>query len=278
MKPVIKITLALSIAIYLLSCSVHDPIDSIARIGEKAPNTYWEIVSTTVLAGDSVPFIAQYYGYDSDIDHSEVWYNIMRNVQTSVTCPLSTTFKYSVTSNHTDIVREYQLITAYPHSLSVWDDSKKAFVLNTKFPTSNTLQSYTWNKVTDYDQQKFETLFPSTFAQAFQDSVYKRLQVADLQKILTVDNPRMTLANFKQVVDSTFDANAGRYVYFIKEASKNMIKTQFYSIPFDSLLYDKTSSTFSISYNRVYSINARFHVYDKKGAVGFSDYKLITFR
>ena len=133
----------LSFGLAFSSCEINDQVDNIVRVGYQAPHIYWELPSTSVAAGDPVAFLAQYYVVDKDVnvDHLEVWYNVNEKVQTSVTCPLLSTFKFAMTSEKVNLSREFQKIESFNHQTNLWDATRKAFVLDSAFVTSKTLRT-----------------------------------------------------------------------------------------------------------------------------------------
>ena len=61
---------------WVSGCEKHDLINDWARIGQRTSHTYWEIPSSTVNAGNTVAFTAQFYNNEGvAIDHMEVWYD-----------------------------------------------------------------------------------------------------------------------------------------------------------------------------------------------------------
>ncbi|MGL5893374.1 MAG: hypothetical protein ACRCZM_02010, partial [Bacteroidales bacterium] len=72
----------------LPSCSVNDQLGELTQVGQVAPHVQWDLQTTTVKAGNSVPFAAQYYSsVNRSILRSEVWYNVVENIQTTIACP-----------------------------------------------------------------------------------------------------------------------------------------------------------------------------------------------
>lgn len=263
-------------AIALMSCEKHDPVDDQAMISKPVPTSYWELKSSEVPAGKKASFVAQYYGMEgAKIKDIAICHDVKEHISYTLECPLVTTFKYSISFDTLSLARQFQPLHFYDHSESFWNNAKKAYVFDSSFMVSNTLSPVIWKEVTEYDQEKFDMYFPKTIESTFLDELYPKLAVADLRKILTIDNPRLSLDNFMTHVDSTINENTGRYDHFILEDSKPLMKELFYSIPFDSLLYDKANQVFKIEYVKEYTLNAKFRVIDEFGKEGYSEPKEI---
>lgn len=279
MKKLIKKTIfPLSVILLLSSCEINDAVDNIARIGQVAPHVFWELPSNSVNAGSDVAFYAQYYTLDNtEIDHLEVWYDVNENIQTTVSCPLVTSFKYIISTNKTTQIREFQKIISYPHNVNSWDSIKKAYILNTTFPTSRTLRTVEWKEVKTFEESKFNSYFPANFATQFKDSLYKLLKVSDFRKIMVSLNITTDL-EFKTFTDSTFNNNSGAYDYFIKTGKVGELKTKYDGIQFKDLIYDQSAQIYKVEYTRLYKLAGRFKAVDKNQIVGIADKKEIDLR
>lgn len=261
--------------IIALSCERHDKIDDLAMIGHRVPASYWEVKSTEIKYGESVAFKAQYYTDGPAIKQLSVWHDVNEHIAYTVECPLVTTFKYSVSFDNTELVRQFQKLHEFRHTEELWNQNLRAYFLDDKFKVSYTLSPVEWMEVEEYDQNYFDELFPDNFEQAFKDSVGAKLQVMDYRKILTVDNPRMDTDTFDATLDSTFNENSGRYDYFFKNGQEEVMRNHFNTIPFDSLTYDKISQKFKINYVREYFLNSKFAVMDENNRIGFSENKQV---
>lgn len=273
-----KLLLIIMLTSLLVSCEINDSIDNVVRVGQVAPHVFWELPSNSVAAGSSVAFYAQYYPVgENQIDRLEVWYDINENITKVVSCPLVTSFKYSVSSNTTTLAREFQKISMYKHDASNWSTLKKAYILDTVFPTSATLRTVEWKEVKTFEDAKFNAYFPAGFATQFKDSMYKLLKVADFRKIM-VSLSLMTDVEFKACTDSTKNENSGGYDYFIKEDKKPVLKTKYDGIEFKNLIYDQSAQIYKVEYAKYYKLNARFKAFDKNQIAGVSDKKEIELR
>lgn len=280
MKRLFNIPLIVLIAVVttFYSCEINDPVDNITKVGKTAPHVFWELPSSSVNAGNPVPFYAQYYTTsDVEIDRIEVWYDINEVVQRSVSCPLVTTFKYNISSSTTTLSREFQKISVYEHNQNNWLDLKKAYILDTVFPTSKTLRLVEWKEVKTFDSGIFDAYFPTEFPKQFKDSMYKMLKVADFRKIMVSLN-LMTSAEFIACTDSTFNQNSGAYDYFLKEDKKPLLQSKYEGIAFRDLIYDQSTQTYKVEYTKQFKLNARIKVFDKEGITGIADKKEIELR
>lgn len=273
-----KLLLIIMMASLLISCEINDSLDNVVRVGQVAPHVFWELPSNSVTAGNNVAFYAQYYTIgDATVDRLEVWYDVNENIQTVVSCPLVTTFKYSISTNNTTQIREFQQIATYQHDEKYWSILKKAYILDTIFPTSRTLRTVEWKEVKTFEDAKFNAYFPSNFATQFKDSLYKLLKVSDFRKIMVTLN-LTTDVEFKTYTDSTFNNNSGTYDYFIKEDKKADLKTKYQGIQFKDLIYDQSAQIYKVEYSRQYKLTARFKAYDNNNIVGIADKKEIDLR
>ena len=166
-------SIALSILV-MTSCAVHDPIDDNGELGQVLPTVDWEQSSKFVKAGNYATFKGKYYTTsDKQIDHSEVWALVKREQSAAAKSMLTTSLAYTKTYTLTDTVRSAQSMAKYPHSLAVWDGHE--YVLNDSFPTSRTLAPLTWVSPAQWDQDKFDSYYPSTFASEFVDYMVNAL-------------------------------------------------------------------------------------------------------
>ena len=260
----------LVIVLIFFSCEKHDFIDKNAITGNVGPQAYWEIASSTVSAGADVAFDAQYYSTVADIDHAEVWYNIVETEEKNVSCTWATTFTYSISSIISKEQRISQKIKEYPHALAVWSDSLHAYFFENTFPVSGTLKSFAWSKPAAFDSLKMETYFGVGYMQHFKDSLYNLMKYADFKNMILGLSLR---SDFKQYTDSTLDINSDSYVYhFKKDINGNTpVPTEIEQLYNDSIPFDKLisgASGYNVEYKRTYSLNANLRVYDKKDIYG----------
>jgi hypothetical protein len=202
---------------------------------------------------------------------------VNENIQTLVSCPLVTTFKYSITTNKTTLSREFQKIESFAHSENYWNAPKKAYILDTAFQTSKTLRTVEWKEVKIFDDTKLAAYFPSGFAKLFKDSMYNLLKVSDFRKIMVSLN-LMTSKHFVACTDSILNPNSGLLDYSIKPDSVSILKTKYDGILFKDLIYDSSAQIYKIEYTKLYKLNARFKAYDLNQVVGISDKKEIDLR
>ena len=274
MKTVKLIYLSLIAAFLLSACAKHDFFDEQVITGEIGPQANWEVESSTVSAGSNMPFTVQYYSAVADIDHSEVWYNIVETLDKSVTCPWVKTFTYSISSVKSEEKRISQKIQEYPHSLAVWSDSLHAYTFKADFPVSATLSSFAWVKPDIFDYEKMETYFGEGYMENFKDSLRTLMKHADYKEMMLGLG---LLSDFKQYTDSTYDANSDSYInHFPKDASGNTpvpadIKNLYDDITFDRLI--ESSTGYNVEFKRSYSMKAILRVYDKRSVYGATESK-----
>ncbi len=277
MKHIFKNTVRLAVFSLLItmaySCEKHDFIDENVITGEVGPQAYWEIGSSAMSAGSTMPFTLQYYSTVSDIDRSEVWYNLVETESKSVSSPWVTTFTFAINSTKSEEKRISQFIQSYPHSQAVWNDTLRAFKLESEFPVSGTLSPFSWVKPEEFDPQKMDEYFGQGFMQHFKDSLYTLMKFADFQRMYLGMG---LMDNFKQYTDSTFDTNSNNWVYhFPKDQAGNTpvptdIKNLYSTIEFGKLIENATTGVHEVEYRRTYRINATMRVYDKRGIYGIT--------
>lgn len=262
-----------AMALVLTSCAKHDFFDEDTITGKVGPEAYWEVGSAVVPAGSSMDFAAQYYSSASDIDHSEVWYDIEETIEKNVTFPWATTFSFSQSSNVMQQKRVSQLIKEYAHSEDMWSDSLHAYLLEGTFPVSGTLAPFEWKQPAEFDSAKMVQYFGETFMQDFKDAVHQKMQYADyknLYKGLSI------LDDFRQFTDSTEDKNQGEGVYvyhFPKNAEGEevvpyAIDSIWETIGFAELIENSANGYYDVEYKRSYALNAILRVYDIRGVYG----------
>jgi hypothetical protein len=275
MKNLIYITIGL-LAFVFASCEKHDFFDENVITGNIGPQVYWEIESSAVSAGTNMPFTVQYYTTAADIDHSEVWYNVVETIEKSVSCPWVTTFTYSISSTQSEEKRISQKIREYPHSLAVWSDSLHAYTFKAEFPVSNTLNPFSWtNPETTFDYGKMNTYFGEGFTKQFKDSLQLMMKYADYKKMMS----EMGLVeNFdKEFNHPYYDEASGSDIDAFEEVPAgsgnrpvpDAIKALYEGIPFDDLIENATGG-YNVLYKRTYKSNAILRVYDKKGIYGLA--------
>jgi hypothetical protein len=258
------------------ACERQDFLDENLITGNVGPQVYWEIGSSAINAGDSLPFTVQYYTTAADIDHSEVWYNVIETIEKSVSCPWVTTFTYSVSSTQSEEKRISQKIQEYPHALTVWSDSLHAYTFKAKFPISNTLKPFAWtNPEATFDYDNMNTYFGENFAQQFKDSLQTLMKYADYKKMMSEMG---LIENFDRDYNHRYlDDASGVFVDAFEEVPAgsgnrpvpDAIKALYESIPFDNLIENATGG-YNVLYKRSYKSNAVLRVYDKKGIYGLS--------
>ncbi|MEG1587113.1 MAG: hypothetical protein RR346_09570 [Bacteroidales bacterium] len=261
----------------LHSCNENDLFRDITIIGHQGPQVYWELPSLSAGAGDSVLFRAQYYGFDKKIKELQVWYDTREKIEMQASCPLVTTFSYNLAINMSDLVRQDMLIATYPHQDQNWNPDLSAFVLNEKFPTSRTLRTIEWKEVKDFDQKKFDQLFPDTFMTSFRSNLYLRLKVPDLRKIL-VSTEKMTAEEFRGYTEYEIDENSNDTIWKLLPGIEPFMKTKYDEVTFPELIYNSTNQVYAIEYSKSYDLSAKFKAVDENGISGISEFKVVELR
>lgn len=271
-----KILVAVLLAVVVMSCEKNDYIDDLGRVGKTTPITYWELPSTVVKAGGYVKFNGQYYSLTkTPIDHTEVWYNTVEKIDMQIAYA-STAINFSKRINNENEVRMLQKMAEFAHNESLWVDSMKAYVLRDSFQVTNTSRIVEWKEVKNFDQSKFNQLFPDSFPTVFKRDLYPLLlsntsEFGRLLSVLNVYEPDQ----YKTFIDSIPNPNTGKKDAVIKEEYKSLLKHKFDSIPFQNFLYDNATQMYRINYEKSYKINALLKVVEQNGAVGVSDTKSI---
>ena len=160
-------------AAVMSSCAVHDPFADNMEIGQVVPTVSWEL-SDVAKAGGYVNFKAKYYtSAEHSIDHSEVWGLVTRTTSAAATCRLTTALSYTKTVNSTDTVRNSVKLASFDHSKAEWDGHE--YVLVDSFPVSSTLAPVSWVDPEEFDEERFNMYYPSTFQDEFKAHVVEYL-------------------------------------------------------------------------------------------------------
>lgn len=266
----------------MTSCAKNDFFDDNCITGEVGPEAYWEVASSVVSAGGAMGFTLQYYSSVSTIDHSEVWYEIEETIDQTVTCPWTSTFSYSLSSNTKEKKRVYQLIKEYPHLEEYWSDSLHAYLLEDVFPVSGTLSPFVWSHPSEFDSARMISYFGEGYMETFKENVHQKMQFADYKKMYVGMG---LMDDFSQYTDSTEDKNQGEgvYVYHFPKNAAGEVEAwvldsmQLYwdKITFDQLVNNTANSYYDVDYKRTYKLNAQMRVYDVRGVYGTTQIKEI---
>ena len=283
MKLTTKILMLSATVIALASCAKHDFFDEDTITGEVGPEAYWEIASSAVSAGGNMEFTTQYYSSVSDIDHSEVWYDIEETIDQTVTCPWTSTFTYTLSSNVKAQKRVSQLIEEYPHLEEYWSDSLHAYTFTGSFPVSGTLSPFVWSHPEEFDSTKMITYFGEGYMETFKEAVHAKMKYADYKKMYIGMG---LMDDFTLYTDSTLDPNAGVDVYayhFPLDAEGNVqpwvtdsMDLYWSKITFEMLVENAANGYYDVDYNRSYTLNALMRVYDVRGVYSTTQSKEIV--
>jgi len=278
----IQFLLFIFVAALFSACDKHDNMDNGLMVGQMAPQVYWELTSTSADAGNNVAFKAQYYTTGkAALNRLEVWYNVTEYIESSVTCSWLST-AWSKAANSSELKRQYQKISEYPHSESYWKPELRAYYLETSFPTSVTLSTFEWKNpetFDDADLDRVRTLFGKTFPEDFQKEVYGRMKEADFVKMFqglgVKDHDGVPIANFRaRYSEQFYNEVTGMMEWGFKEEPKGSGKRPvpeevtelYYTIPFMDLILN--TGVYGIIYIRSYRINAYLKAIDADGNSG----------
>lgn len=269
-------------ALIISSCARHDFIDEMAITGNVGPQALWELGSSSVAAGTNADFVLQYYSTVDEISHSEVWYSVSEMVSKKVNCPWLSTFTHTYTSDVTELKRISEKIETFPHNMAEWSDSLSAYKLEAAFPVTSTLGSFSWRQPEqfgDVENENMAKYFGETFMQDYKDAILEKMQYADFQKMILGLDLDDTLKDkyggkaFKELTDSTYDANSASYVYHFPKLGDGTTPTpqgviDLYNneITFGQLT--QTPAGHDVEYSRSYKIDAIMRVYDTRGVYG----------
>ncbi len=273
------IPFVLTSAVIAPSCDTHDSFDEIASVGHKAPQVYFEIPSPSVVAGDSVVFRTQYYPTEKALESLELWYGVSEKISYTVTCPLVSSFKYNVSANDNNEVRQAIRVATYEHLESNWDNTLSSYVLTDSFPTSRTLRTFEWKEVKEFDEHLFTTLFTDTFATYFRTDLYSRMQMSDLRRALVLTES-MTDEDFRAYTSKyEIDPNSMDTIWMFNNQEDSIkVKEVYDAISFEQLIYNSTDQMYSIEYARSYELSTLFKVVDEHQIAGVSDLKVVELR
>lgn len=263
----------------LFSCETHDVVDEIARPGHFAPNVYIEMGASTVEAGDSVEFSAEYWSEDDAFEDVSLWYSMNTELNYELTSVYNT--DYSFVLDSTELVREYHEVLSYEHSDKYYDEEKKAYAVNDTFPTSYTLTPSEISEPETFNEEQINRLFPASVFESFYEGLFETLGYEKLKEILVTD--------FSIVDEETFDSHFNEieiepieegddpeYIYEMKEESAPELLSYLKEVPVEDLIYDEAVPAYRLKYYRGYEIVAKFRVENANGIENFSEEKAVT--
>lgn len=248
MKTIFK-TIALGLLLLTVaSCEKHDLFDENTVTGAVGPEAYWTIESSMMKAGESMGFTGQYYSTVAELDHSEVWYDLFEKEDKIVTAAAIKSFTYSFTQSTTTQKRILQTIQSYEHSQDLWNDSLRAYVLEGRFPVSNTLAPIVWANPKDLNgfDKNLNAYFGETFAKDFKEGLTVKMNPTAEERhygaymdiinsigllgdtIVTPNGDRMPYSQW--ITDSTFNTNTNSWNRFFKQNDTIWSTTNFDTI------------------------------------------------
>lgn len=272
-KLIINITSIFMGMMMLHSCEEYNPVEEIAKIGLEGPNVYWELPTASVTAGDELDFYSEYWSKDNTIQSVSVWYDVVKNLHYSITYP-GNGFTFILDS--TELSREFQEITSYPHNSANWNEAKHAYVLAAKIPVSYTLSSSEKKNPFVYSDEEFVKLFPEGIKVRFAEALYPNLTRAELKKLFVQDYLLVDEPTFNSYYELVFNPNTGQDEYKLLEQHITTMKGYLKAIPFSSLIYNSSKQFYSYEYSKGYKLNSRLRVVNGNKIDVFSDVKVIT--
>ena len=300
MKAFNKLCVLALACLAFVACDKHDKLDDLVFVGKMAPTVYWSVASTTVSAGDSVGFDAQYYTTgEAPVSHCEVWYNVMEVEAKEVTSAALPSISYTVTSTIETERRISTRIYDYAHNEGWLEDFgvnsmgdttyfQPTYHFSAKFPTSTTLSPIQWSDL-GWDSTLVDMYYGKGFMQSFKDSVEVLLKgsygfgkevAKGYNKVLAnkhwADYKSIYVAKGgdervyrTQYTDSMIDPQTTLYVYFFKDSIlPDAVDSAFLNMEFGDLIYD--GNAYKISYKRSYKLDAQLHCVDEEGTAGLS--------
>ena len=267
----ISVALLAGVLFLVPACQINDPVGDISQPGFMAASVYWDVPSTNVTAGNEVPFYAEYWSTDQSFTSLGVWYDVVRKLKYSITYP-GNGFAYLLDS--TELVRVSQEIKAFTHSGGNFNEEKKAFVIEDKFPVSYTLSSLELKNPLTFDPVQFSSLVPAAIRERFIKSLFPQLGYPDFKALLVTEGavvPADTLETWFDTV--TVDGVITRPV---RQTAIPLLNTKIRQLPFSSLIYNRNRQFYAVEFTRSYELNARFRVVNGNRVENFSDVKKIT--
>lgn len=174
MKLYNKIGLFALSVVGMSSCAINDPFNDKMEIGQELPTVSWELGSAVCKAGEDMNFKGKFYASpNNEIDHAEVWAAVTRTEVASATCKLTSTLAYTKTVSISDTVRRSQFVSKYSLEQAEWVNHE--YILNASFPTSRTLSTVSWVNPVEWDQEKFDGYYPTTFQSEFVETIVNYL-------------------------------------------------------------------------------------------------------
>lgn len=278
MKNKLNIVLFLFALIGFSACEINDPINDWGEVGDRTPNAYWELGSTTVTAGNDVSFTAYYYADGIDISSIEVWYDVNKLEVREVVCPfISYTFKI----NADEKMRSAQKIKAYDPGTVKWDQVKRSYIMTETFPVSPVLVSEGWADVkpADFTTDKFVRLYTDTFEIAFRKGLYAEVEkdyYVKMRKLVEGLKLMEKIEDYDALFTQEKDPATGKILYIIADKDKDKLDQALAGVAFTNLIYNSQSESYSINYSSNFYLNAEFRAYDANAVIGRTDSKVIT--
>lgn len=171
----IFLSLAAAAAFSLTSCETNDTLGEHLTLGQEVPTCSWEVGSTVCKAGESFSFHGKYTIPEGRTGkYCEVWYRTMRSETAAATVALAgSSLSYTKTYSSSDTVRAYQPIVRVDHSQAQW--TNHMFEIDGNVEVSRTLSPVSWLNAETWDADRFNSYYPTNFAEEFKAEVINYL-------------------------------------------------------------------------------------------------------
>lgn len=273
MKNTLKYLIVGMAILFHTSCNENNLIEDMAQIGFKGGNAYFELSSTTVAAGDSSNFTAQYWTEDDIISELGIYYDVKKHMRFRITYAGN---GYSLTYDSVEVSIEFQKIVDILHSKSNFSTKSKAYVVEGKIPVSYTLFSILTENPYNFSEEEFVNNFPSDMKMKFLKGLYPTLSREELKTLYTTKYKLIDQDTFESYYDLVFDENSGKNIYTLKKEFEQTMFDHLTNIPFDQLIYNSAKQYYGLYYNRYFKLNTKFKVVNGNGVAVFTEPKEIT--
>lgn len=167
------------------SCVEDEPYEDNIEIEKPTTACNWDVSSLVCKAGDTFSFKGVYSSEkEYTFSHSEVWYDIIRIDEISVSAKLGIPYTKAISSETLVLNKQ---VFKFDHSLTTWNGEK--FELIGSVPVSETLTPITWDTPKEWGSSeinKFAAYFPKGFAEEFENAVDSLIVTDDYYSALRI--------------------------------------------------------------------------------------------
>ena len=192
-----------------------------------APQTYWEVASKQVQAGEQIAFEAQYDSKNYPVDYTAVWYDLAVVEEKKATCTLIKAFDYSYTQNAVaTTIQPLAEQQRYTHNSNSWSNKTSSYLCTDHFSATlnDTLATEEWNYPRDTTEftHKIKSYFGATFPQVFKDSVKAQMDANNernynaYMQVFTALS-LVSAEDIEWMTDSVFNANSHTWKKVFKQ-------------------------------------------------------------